>query len=117
MDIIKNKDIIPSICEKCHDGEGTLLCKSLLTDLCCETLNFMHSDYMPAGVSIGLHKHEANEEIYYLVSGKGIITCDDKEYEIKAGDISICRIGHSHAFKATDDCILIVIGSKWGEKL
>ena len=111
MDIMKSKNIIPQPFASCHDGEGTLLCKSLLDNLESERFNFMHSDDMPAGVSIGLHKHIYNEEIYYLVSGKGILTYDDNKYEMKKGDISLCKIGHSHAFEAVDDCVLIVVGS------
>ena len=58
---------------KCHGGIGVLNCKSLLDD--CESTKFlfMHCDDIKAGVSIGVHKHEKNEEIYYLVSGKGIL--------------------------------------------
>ena len=36
---------------------------------------------------------------------------DGKQYEMKAGDISLCRIGHSHAFEAVDNCVLVVVGS------
>ena len=111
MEIRKSKDILPIVCSNCHDGEGALVCKSLLDGFNPERICFMHSDDMPAGVSIGLHKHESNEEIYYLVSGKGILTYDDKEYEMKSGDVSVCKIGHSHAFLAVDDCVLIVVGS------
>ena len=34
------------------------------------------------------------------------------DYEMTAGDISLCGIGHSHGFLATTDCQLIVVGSK-----
>ena len=112
MDIRKNKDIIPGAFKQCHDGEGTLMCKSLLDGLESECFAFMHSDDMPAGVSIGSHRHDGNEEIYYLVSGKGILTYDGNEYEMKTGDISLCKSGHSHAFQAIDNCVLVVVGSK-----
>ncbi len=112
MEIRKNKDIVPGAFEKCHDGEGVLMCKSLLDGFGSESLRFMHSDYMAAGVSIGVHEHNTYEEAYYLSSGKGILTFDGKEFEMKAGDISLCKVGHSHGFLATDDCILIVVGCK-----
>ena len=112
MDIRKNKDIIPRAIGPCHDGQGTLMCKSLLGGMDSKYFRYMHSDDIPAGVSIGLHLHEKNEEIYYLVSGKGILTYDDKTYEMKAGDISLCTPGHSHAFEAVDNCVLIVIANQ-----
>ena len=112
MDIRKSKDIIPIPCEACHDGEGVLVCKSLLDGFGSESFLYMHADDMPAGVSIGVHFHDNYEELYYLCSGKGILTYDDTEYEMKTGDISLCKIGHTHAFQAVDDCVLIVAAGK-----
>ena len=116
MDIRKCKDIIPQSYDACHEGDGTLLCKSLLDGFGSEAFTYMHCDDMPAGVSIGVHKHITSEEIYYLISGKGILTYDGNEYEMKAGDISLCRLGHSHAFKAVDNCVLVVVAAKGADK-
>ena len=117
MEIRKAKDVIPAAYNACHDGVGTLMCKNLLSGFDKEILSFMHSDDIPAGVSIGLHKHTDNEEVYYLASGKGILTYDDHTYEMKAGDISLCNKGHSHAFEAIDNCILIVVGTQNKENI
>lgn len=107
--IRKSSEIFPAEFEKCHDGNGTLLCHSLLDGLGGTAFAFMHSDTMPAGVSIGVHTHDCNEEIYYLLSGKGVLTFDSEQIEMAAGDISLCTIGHSHGFEATENCILIVV--------
>ena len=56
--------------EECHEGLGTLYCKSLLDECDSTKFNFMHRDEIKAGVSIGVHIHTDSEEIYYLVSGK-----------------------------------------------
>lgn len=95
--------------EKCHDGVGVVDCKSLLDGCDPAKFCYMHHDVMKAGVSIGVHLHASNEEIYYLVSGKGILTYDGVEYEMNAGDVSLCNIGHSHGFLATEDSVLIVV--------
>lgn len=97
--------------EKCHDGEGILRCQSLLDGLDSVKFPFMHYDEIDQGVSIGVHTHSDNEEIYYLISGNGVLTYDGVEYEMQAGDMSLCNIGHSHGFLAKSDCILIVVGS------
>ena len=112
MDILKSKDIIPEALCCCHNGEGTLMCKSLLDPLGSEQFAFMHSDEIPAGVSVGEHLHTDEEEIYYLISGKGILTYDGKQYDMKAGDISLCKPGHSHGFWAIDDSRMIVVANK-----
>ena len=50
------------------------------------------------GASIGMHKHENNEDAYIIVSGTGVFIGDDgKEIPVKAGDITIARKGQSHA--------------------
>ena len=81
MDILKNEDIIPQVFEHCHEGEGALLCRSLLDGLGSEKFGLLHLDDIPAGVSIGVHPHTDEEEIYYLLSGKGSLTASGGQDE------------------------------------
>ena len=111
LEFQESNRIIPEHFSQCHDGVGTLICKSLLDGFASEKFCLFHVDDIPAGVTIGLHKHEQNEEIYYLASGKGILQYDEHEYEMNPGDISLCKIGHAHGFIATQDCVLIVVGN------
>jgi len=109
----KCKDILPIACEKCHGGESWLICKELLIGEESSHIAYMHTDDMPAGVSIGEHAHgEGIEEVYYLLSGKGILTFDGVEYEMSAGDVSVCDSVHTHGFKAVENCVLIVVAVK-----
>lgn len=96
----------------CHGGEGTLVCRSLLDGYGGRRFAFMHADMLAPGVSIGAHTHTADEEIYYLVSGSGVLTYDGATYPMEAGDISVCLPGHSHGFSAKEECCLIVVGSR-----
>lgn len=58
--------------------------------------------------SVGLHKHEGNEDSYLIVSGVGTYTDEDgSQYEVKAGDMTICRSGHSHALSNSSQSPLI----------
>lgn len=108
--MIKLRDIHPMHFDACHDGVGTLYCRSLMEGFKNKNF-FIHSDEMPAGVSIGVHPHEGSyEEVYYLLSGKGILTFDGVEYEMQAGDVSLCTDGHSHGFLATENSVLLVVG-------
>ena len=105
---------IPAIdYERCHDGKGTLICRSLLDGLGSRAVAFMHHDLLPCGVSIGSHDHLVNEEVYYLVSGEGILLFNGIEYPFRAGDVSLCSPGHSHGFSATspEGAVLVVVGS------
>lgn len=52
------------------------------------------------GASIGMHKHEVNEDAYIIISGSGVFTDSaGKETHVKGGDITIARKGDSHALK------------------
>ena len=54
------------------------------------------------GASVGLHKHEVNEDAYVILSGEGVfIDTDGKEYKVKAGDTTMARKGQAHALKNT----------------
>lgn len=96
----------------CHNGSGIVKCKSLLEGIDAEDFYLMHYDKINAGVRIGEHSHEEDEEIYFLLSGTGVLTCDGVEHPFSAGDISPCRRGHSHGFFAIEDSVMIVVGSK-----
>ena len=113
MKAIRRRDeIAPEALERCHDGVGAVMCSSLLDGLGSEKFQFMHKDDIAAGVSIGVHTHKDDEEIYFLFSGKGILTFDGARCEMNAGDISLVTPGHSHGFEATEDSVLIVVGSE-----
>ena len=54
------------------------------------------------GDAIGFHKHEVNEDVYIIISGTGVFTNDDgSKHEVSAGDITIARLGQSHALENT----------------
>lgn len=111
MVIRKSEDMTIANLEKCHDGEGTVYCKSLLDGFDKSKFDFMHYNNISAGTSVGEHVHTHNDAIYFLLSGSGFLKYDGKEYEMSSGDISICYMGHSHGFTATSDSIMIVVGS------
>lgn len=101
--------------EHCHDGSGTLFCRSLLDGQGARTIEFMHHDEIPAGVTIGDHPHDYSEEVYYLVSGRGVLVYDGQEYAMEPGDLSLCKPGHRHGFRAVSDCLMIVVGARVNE--
>ena len=89
--------------EKAAGGEGALLGQFAYTrKQTNEKDAFREIGWLtlPPGASIGLHKHDNNEDVYIIISGQGIFTdSNGKETEVKAGDITIARPGQSHALK------------------
>jgi mannose-6-phosphate isomerase-like protein (cupin superfamily) len=60
------------------------------------------------GSGVGLHEqHE--DEVYYALSGKGVMTVDDKAVEMTPGTGVLTRPGSSHALKQVGDEDLVVL--------
>ncbi|MGB2868357.1 MAG: cupin domain-containing protein [Bacteroidota bacterium] len=59
------------------------------------------------GSSIGYHK-QATDEIYYILSGMGEMTMNDKSFEVETGDAVLTRPGSSHGLKQTGEKDLVL---------
>lgn len=53
------------------------------------------------GCSIGIHEHVKEEEIYYILKGKGVVEENGTKYEVNAGDSVLTRDGGSHSIENT----------------
>lgn len=68
---------------------------------------------LPAGCAVTPHRHREIEEIYYIVSGHGMMTVGDEAREIQAGDAVYIPRGHRHTLENTGSepmKILLVCG-------
>lgn len=112
----KRTDMQRQPLEKCHGGIGALDWVVVLdhNDLKGRGLNFIHDDILPPGVSIGPHTHTKDEEFYYIVSGKGIMTLDQERFEVTTGDITAVYPGGMHGLENTsnEDLRIIVISAR-----
>ena len=63
------------------------------------------------GCEIGYHEHHGETETYYVLSGSATYIDNDKEYEIKAGDVTFCKDGDGHGIKnhGTEPIIFIAL--------
>lgn len=52
---------------------------------------------LEAGASIGMHTHEDNCEVVYILKGNGKFIYDGKEYPISEGQAHYCPKGHTHS--------------------
>lgn len=59
--------------------------------------NKIMSGRLIPGASIGLHTHEGNCEIIYILEGCGKVLYDGTEQSISAGMCHYCPEGHSHS--------------------
>ena len=54
---------------------------------------------IPAGASIGEHRHDGEFEVYYILSGTAEVTDNGEAYTLRAGDMHLCASGDSHALR------------------
>ena len=58
-------------------------------------------EMLPPGCAVTPHYHRDIEEIYYLVSGGGLMTVGDEIQEVNAGDAVYVPRGHRHTLQNT----------------
>ena len=59
--------------------------------------------------SVGIHSHDGEEEIYYILSGHGRSWDNGVWVHVGPGDATICRSGEEHSMECTGDEPLIYL--------
>jgi len=68
------------------------------------SIRFIDLSVLTPGADIGCHTHEEdNEELYVVVSGKGLMTLDGEEFEVGPGHVILNRPGGTHGLKNIGD--------------
>lgn len=65
------------------------------------------------GAAIGYHLQK-EDEVYYILSGEGVMQMNGREFPVKPGDAILTRPGSSHGLKQTgkEDLALIIVYEK-----
>ena len=100
--------------ENCHGGKGVYTVRTHFEKEFDSNISYIREIILKAGSSVGIHKHEGDKEIYYFVSGKGVMTVDGEEQEVKPGDVVLTKSGSSHGLENSneEDMIFFVICAK-----
>lgn len=61
------------------------------------------------GASIGLHMHENEDELYFILSGVGTAADEVSETEVSAGHSILTRSGESHSLENTGTEPLVLL--------
>lgn len=61
------------------------------------------------GSAVGYHEQK-EDEIYYVLSGHGVMTIDGKSFDVGPGTAVLTRPGSSHGLKqtGTDDLVILI---------
>lgn len=95
-----------------HEGEGTTTAYPFFADATGFDLIF-RKRAMHKGSTIGWHVND-KDEIYYVLSGRGELTLNDRKREVSPGDAILTRNGDSHALRqlGEEDLVLFIVYRK-----
>ena len=98
-----------------HQGGGMTVGYSFFSKVPNLKLVFRKRALKP-GSGIGYHLQK-EDEIYYVLSGRGEMTMDGKTFEVKPGDAILTRPGASHGLKQVGkEDLVIMINYEQGPK-
>ena len=91
-----------------HNGGGNTIGYSFFSKAKDLKLVFRKRVLKP-GSAIGYHLQN-EDEIYYIISGKGIMKMNDSTFAVQAGDAILTRPGSSHGLQQTgkEDLVIII---------
>lgn len=98
MNVINVKDLRPRQFSA-HGGEGEIEMRfafNRLRDPNQSKWNFFGIAEFPVGSTAGYHKHEGNDEWFYILSGEATLTVDGESRVIHGGDVVLTKDGSSH---------------------
>ena len=96
--------------ENVRGGDGAVAFHDfLLTDESFGAGKLFSRTELPAGASIGEHRHDGEFEVYYILSGTAEVTDNGTVVTLHAGDMHLCASGGSHALRNPSEEDLEVI--------
>ncbi len=98
MVIRSNQCPVKDVCLR--EGKGTVNIKDLSTPehLYNHGRLFAQISVEP-GHSIGLHDHQKERELFYIINGQGVYNDNGTEVTVGVGDVCICDSGETHCIE------------------
>ena len=82
--------------EIAHGGAGSRRVYASPEHLKSEHFEMMTQGFLPAGRTFDWHDHTDTEEIMVVVSGEGLVSDDEGEYEYAPGDVFVFPANTQH---------------------
>ena len=102
--VIDFKQLAEEVKPQFKGGKGNFLVKTYEDD----RAKIMYGRLEP-GCSIGLHTHEGNSEIIYIISGEADYIMDEGTEHGVAGQCHYCAMGHEHYVENQTDHDLLFL--------
>jgi len=106
--IVRNIDH-PEVVQTGYIAHGGAAACMLLDSRVLEGLLFFAHAVLKSGREIEAHV-DPYEEVYYLLSGRGVMTVGEERQEVTAGDAIWlpCGVPHSLINDGDEDCVILV---------
>jgi mannose-6-phosphate isomerase-like protein (cupin superfamily) len=102
--IKRSTDMTTEVRERMRDGKGPV---KLLHVFRREELRGRARLFarlsLPRGSSIGWHEHDGEEEVFYILSGSGVVNDNGTSARVGPGDAVLTGGGAGHAIENQDD--------------
>jgi len=92
-----------------HGGVGDYFVRTLLQDIPGSAFKYVRDLILYPGASIGEHPHEGDDEIYFVVSGNGVMIVDGQEQAVGPGAAVLTLSGSRHSLRNTGDSDLRIL--------
>ena len=116
--IVRGPESVPGEwAQNSHGGHGDYFVRTLLTSEFKSSLRYLRDLTLKAGSSVGIHPHYGDEELYFVMTGRGVMVVDGEECTIGPGDVVLTNPGSSHGIRAEygSDLRLVVVCAEVGQ--
>lgn len=79
-----------------HGGKGEYFVRTLLDKVPSSAFKYVRDLTLYPGSSIGEHLHSGDEEIYFIISGTGVMVVDGEECVVGPGSVILTQSGSRH---------------------
>ena len=113
--IIGTPDTIPGeYVSSYHGGKGSVFRRTLLNDVPDSVFKYVRDIVVPTGTIIAEHTHTGDNEIYFVISGSGIMVVDGEECVLSPGAVALTLSGSTHGIRneAPEKLRILVVCAK-----
>lgn len=95
--IIRSEEMSNEVRSRMRGGDGEVLATTLFEQgLCNPKIKLFKLLTLEQGSNIGYHVHENEQEMFYVLSGKGEYNDNGTQTVLNAGDSCITKSGEGH---------------------
>ncbi len=108
--IVSVHEVVPEIAEEVSGGIGTVQAHKLLDFFPGSAIKSVGLIRLEPAASIGPHSHNGEEDLYFCISGTGIVVDNGQEHSFAPGVLQITRDGETQAIRNTGETELVFLG-------